>query len=133
MKNIQHRIDESVDEFIGKLQTVVGELAVEVIEQRLTRRRKARRKTDAPHRSPEEISALTEELYAQICQQPGKTMMELSKALGERSQALAVPARTLAKSGRVKKTGIHSYTRYFPVGRQAKLSPKRHQRKQAQH
>jgi hypothetical protein len=116
MKTMQARVDESVDEFIGKLQTVVGEYAVEVIEERLTKRRRKQCHRVSPHRTADEISALAESVYAQICQQPGETMMVLAKAVGQSSAALALPARKLLATGRVKKTGQHAETRYFPVG-----------------
>ena len=119
MKSIHVRVDESVDEFIGKLQTVVGEYATEVIEQRLIKRRKPRgRRATSAHRPSSEISASAETLYGQICSQPGETMVVLSKAVGHSSAALALPARKLVDTGRVKKTGQNAATRYFPVGRQ---------------
>ncbi len=129
MKKIQARVDESVDEFIGKLQTVIGEYAGEAIEQRLLNRRKPRRSRAAsPHRSMSEISALAEALYTQICSQPGETMMVLSQAVGHSSAALALPARKLVDAEMVKKTGRNATTRYFPVGRQpAKRGNKRRQ------
>ena len=43
-------------------------------------------------------------------------MMVLSKAVGQSSAALALPARKLLATGRIKKTGQHAETRYFPVG-----------------
>ncbi len=127
MKNIQARVDESVDELIGKLQTVIGEYAAEAIEQRLINRRKPRRSSArAPHRSTTEVSALAETLYTQICNQPGETMMVLSRAVGHSSAALALPARKLVDAQRVRKTGQSATTRYFPVGRQpAKRGNKR--------
>ena len=45
-------------------------------------------------------------------------MAVLSKAVGHSSAALALPARKLVDTGRVKKTGQNATTRYFPVGRQ---------------
>jgi hypothetical protein len=57
-------------------------------------------------------------LYGAICEQPGATMKVLSKAIGQRSEALALPASKLVRSGSVRKTGQRQHTRYFPVGRQ---------------
>lgn len=124
MKNIQTYVEESVDEFIGKLQKLVGEFAVCVIEQRLTKRRKKQRR-QSPSRSPDEIKAIVNELYAQICKQPGATMISFSKAMNRPSPSLTIPIRKLVAEGKVKKTGQRSDTRYFPVGRQAKLAPER--------
>lgn len=124
MKNVQARLDESVEEFINKLQTVIAELAVEAITQRLRPQLKRRRGPATPYRTPAAVSALADSLYGQICAQPGETMMVLSKAVGEKSGALAVPVRKLLAGGRVKKVGQRADTRYFPVGRQARPKPK---------
>lgn len=123
MKNIQARLDESVEEFIGKLQTVVGEIAADAIKQRLTPQRKKRRGSATQYRTSAEVSSLADALYDQICAHPGETMMVLSKAVGEKSGALALPVRKLLADGRVKKAGQRADTRYFPVGRQARSKP----------
>ena len=119
MKNIQTRVDESIDEFIGRLKRAVGEYAAEMIEQRLAKRDTPRQKarSQVARRSPDQMSALCDGLFKQISHQPGETMMVLSQAMGHSSAALALPARKLLAAGKVRKTGQNEMTRYFPVGR----------------
>ncbi len=128
MKTIQARIDESVEELIHNLNALVGEIALEALAGRTrqkTKRGTRRRSAGQVHRKPEEISALTEELYAQICRYPGETMLTLSNHVKQPAKKLAFPARKLLDAGRIKKTGQRQYTRYFPLGREAKSARRR--------
>jgi hypothetical protein len=121
MKNLQAEVEQSIETLVARLQRAVGEAAIEALEQRLVQRPRAtaKRRSGAPHRSPAEIMSLAEQLYEAICAQPGERMMELSKVVGQRSEALSLPVSKLLKTGRVRKAGNHQYTRYYPVGRQA--------------
>ena len=128
MKTIQARIDESVDELICNLRALVGEMAMDALSRRMRqkpRRSGQRRSVGQVHRKPEEITALTEELYAQICRHPGETMLMLSRHVGQPAKMLAFPACKLVDAGRVKKTGQRQFTRYFPVGREANHAGRR--------
>ena len=90
MKDIQSRIDESVDELMEALSRLVGELAPEAVERRVSqrRRRTAPRRT-VVSRSPVDVQALAERLYAEICDHPGERMMVLKTALGQTCERLA--------------------------------------------
>ena len=68
-----------------------------------------------PRRTPEEIAALGERLYAAICETPGETMMVLAQTVGVTTQDLSVPMGRLKKAGRVRNAGQRSHTRYFPM------------------
>jgi len=128
MKNIQARIEESVEELIGNLNAVVAEIAIETIARRTRKRsvRNDRRSSKGhPHRKPEEIAALAEELHAQICLTPGETMRTLAERVKQPATLLAVPTGKLLDAGRVKKTGQRQFTRYFPVGRVVKKRVRR--------
>lgn len=128
MKTIEARIDESVDELIRNLGSLVGEIALETLARRMRQRprRRVRRRTEGQaHRKPEEISAITEELYAQICRHPGERMATLSKQMKQPAKKLAFPAQKLLDAGRIKKTGQRQFTRYFPVDRESKLGRRR--------
>ena len=128
MKNTEARIAEQVDQLIGNLNTLVGEMALEAIAQRIRRRptrRGGRRSTAQPHRKPEEIEALAETLHSEICRSPGETMLTLSERVKQPAKILAVPTRKLLDAGRIKKTGQRQFTRYFPVGRDAKRARRR--------
>jgi hypothetical protein len=128
MKTIQARIDDRVDELLNSLNVLVGELAVEALARRTRQapKRAGKRRASAhPHRDPEELAELVEKLYAQICRHPGETMSTLSRHLDVPAKALSLPACKLAKAGRVKKAGQRQYTRYFPVGKEAKREARR--------
>lgn len=120
MKDLQAEVDQSVEALVKSLQRAVGEAAIEALAQRLCSRRRERvaRRPGGRHRSPAEIAGLAERLYEAICAQPGERMVALSKAVGQRSEALALPTHKLLVAGRVRKTGKHQFTRYFPIGRQ---------------
>jgi hypothetical protein len=130
MKTIQTRIDESVEELIRNLNVLVGEAALDTLARRMRQNQprvgqRRSRSAAQTHREPEEISALGEELYAQICRHPGETMLTLSKLVKQSPKMLALPSRKLVEAGRVKKTGQKQQTRYFPVGREAKRARRR--------
>ena len=123
MKTIEARIDDRVDELLSSLNALVGELALEALARRTRRTpgRPVKRGPPAqPRREPEEVAVLTEELYAQICKHPGETMVTLSQLMKVPAKALALPACKLAKAGRIKKAGQRQFTRYFPIGQEAK-------------
>jgi len=128
MKTIEARIDEHVDSLISSLNVLVGELAMEALARR-TRRTPGRgsvvkrRSPARPPREPEEVAALAEELYAQICKHPGETMVVLSRHMKVLAKALSLPACKLAKAGRIKKAGQRQSTRYFPIGQEVKRKP----------
>ena len=66
-------------------------------------------------RTPDEIAALGERLYAAICETPGETMMVLAQKVGVTPRDLSVPAGRLKQAGRVRSAGQRSHTRYFPM------------------
>jgi hypothetical protein len=123
MKTIEARIDDRVDDLISSLNALAGELALEALGRRMRRtpRRAVKRRSPAqPRREPEEVSDLAEKLYAEICRHPGETMVSLSRHMNISAKTLRLPACKLAKAGRVKKAGQRQFTRYFPVGKEAK-------------
>ena len=69
----------------------------------------------APRRSPDEVTTLSERLYAAICAKPGESMAVLAPSLGATSRALQVPAAHLKRAGRIRSVGQRQATRYFPM------------------
>lgn len=124
-------MDEKVEAFVSDLQGLVWEAATAALAQALPRKgdRKRQKHRTSEKRSPDEISALMERLYQEICACPGESMGVLSGKLEQRSAALAFPMRRLVELGRVKKTGSRQHTRYYPVGRHAPRSETRRRRK----
>jgi hypothetical protein len=66
-------------------------------------------------RSQEELSALSEALYAAVCARPGETMAVFASQLGTTSAKLDVPVTRLKRAGRVRSVGQRANTRYFPL------------------
>lgn len=69
----------------------------------------------APRRSPDEMTVLSERLYAAICAKPGESMAVLAPTLGATPRALQVPAFHLKRAGRIRTVGQRRATRYFPM------------------
>jgi acyl-CoA reductase-like NAD-dependent aldehyde dehydrogenase len=65
-------------------------------------------------RTPEELSALAEQLYQAICAHPGAPMSELAAKMGATPRELNLPAKQLRLTGRIRSAGQRSATRYFP-------------------
>jgi hypothetical protein len=78
-----------------------------------------------PRRTPTEMSALGERLYAAICAHPGAAMNTLAAELGATPRQLHRPVTTLRRAGRVRSVGQRQQTRYFPMT--AKLAGRRSQ------
>ena len=88
--------------------------ACNVAPTRRARRAKAISGT-GKRRTPEEIAALSEQLYAAICKTPGETLTLLAGQLETTPGALQVPLKRLKQAGRVRSAGQRQLTRYFPM------------------
>src|SRR5690606_33052362 len=66
-------------------------------------------------RSPDEVAALAERLYAAICAQPGAGMVALAKEVGASVRELHHPMTRLKARGRIRSVGKRRLTRYFPM------------------
>ena len=123
MKTIQMRIEEHVDEFVGNLQQLIYQTAVEAVQRatatgtkcpsRTRRQVSARRSTDA-------LTSMTEQLYRVVCEQPGESMNAFGQSLGCKPRELSLCMHRLIAQGRVKKAGERQKTHYFPVDAPAK-------------
>ena len=109
---VREHIAASRTEAIAALERAFAEADSEPAERsqepKQTRQSKQRR-------TPVEIAALGERLYAAICETPGETMMVLAQTLGVTTRDLSVPAGRLKQAGRVRSAGQRSHTRYFPM------------------
>lgn len=86
-------------------------------------RPRAQRKTPteiAPRRSPDEVTALSDRLYAAICTKPGEAMVVLAPVVGATPRALNLPATRLKRAGRIRTVGQRQATRYFPMPKSAR-------------
>lgn len=129
MENIQalidNRIDAMVSEVMSAVRTAASAALMEALGGPATRpggpsqssfKRKVRRGSAGPRRTAAELTELCERLYQQINDAPGKSMSFYAKQLDTPSVALAVVVGKLKKSGRVRKAGERSQTRYFAMG-----------------
>lgn len=69
----------------------------------------------AKRRTPEEIVALSEQLYTAMCKTPGETLTLLAGQLKTTPRALTVPLKLLKSAGRVRSAGHRQFTRYYPM------------------
>ena len=126
MKTIQTRIEEQVDVFVGNLQQLMRETAIEAVERATGANRRPRtRRQMSERRKPEEIAELSESLHRAICTDPGASMRTIGETVGRSPRELALCARRLIREGRVKKAGQRDQTRYFPVDAPAKAKRRR--------
>ena|SRR5258706_7978058 len=73
------------------------------------------RRSMAPRRAPEEVTALGEQFYAVLCRNPGETITTLAPQVGASPRALHVAVARLKRAGRVRSVGQRQHTRYFPM------------------
>jgi hypothetical protein len=66
-------------------------------------------------RPPQEVTALAESLYEQVCAKPGEPMVTFATELGATARELHRPMLTLKRAGRVRSVGERHRTRYFPA------------------
>jgi hypothetical protein len=71
--------------------------------------------SSVPRRTPEELEALAERLFAAVESAPGETMAVLAPSLGVVAKELERPVKRLRKSGRIKTVGERSRMRYYPM------------------
>jgi len=119
-ENLAKRIEQLVREHIAasrKEARAALERAFAEAEREPAQRSQATKRTrqSKQRRTPEEIAALGERLYAAICETPGETMMVLAQELGVTPRELSVPVGRLKQAGRVRSAGQRSHTRYFPM------------------
>ena len=119
-KNLAKRIEQLVREHIAAsrkearaaLERAFAEADSEPAERSQETKRTRQSKQ---RRTPAEIAAVGEQLYAAICETPGETMMVLAQMVGVTPRDLSVPVGRLKQAGRVRSAGQRSHTRYFPM------------------
>lgn len=130
MEHIQALIEERIDSMMNDVMVALRAAAIAALSEALggrgtvngadsqQPRKSARRRSSnvKPSRSKEEIAELGDCLYRQIDAAPGQSMSFYAKELGVTSPQLAVPARRLKKTARVRTVGQRNETKYFPMG-----------------
>jgi hypothetical protein len=121
MKTIQMQIEAQVDEFVGNLQRLIYETAVEAVRRATAAKcRASTQRQVSARRSTEALTSMADQLYQAVCEQPGESMRAFGQKLGCKPRELLLCMRRLLAQGRVKKAGERQNTRYFPVDAPAK-------------
>jgi len=121
MKTIQMQIEAQVDEFVGNLQRLIYETAVDAVQRATAAKRQVRAQRQvSTRRSTEALTSMADQLYQAVCEQPGESMRAFGQTLGCKPRELLLCMRRLLAQGRVKKAGERQNTRYFPVDAPAK-------------
>lgn len=132
-KSLEQSIEESVEQRVREHIALLEKAAVEAVRRGVRQalgatsteisskpRRKSRAasKTAAKRarRSPSELVALEEQLYAAICARPGEGMVTYAVAVQSTSEKLNHPMRALRSAGRIRSVGRKGRARYFPTG-----------------
>lgn len=76
---------------------------------------RAPRRAAGGRRSPDEIAAIGEQLYAAVVADPGETMAVLAPGVGATPSELHRPMAMLKRDGRVRSVGQRHQTRYYPT------------------
>jgi len=154
MSDIDKRIEDRIRAFTQELRDLLRQAAVEAITTALsssppanassqpTERAAKRKRSSSPsrqtiapaeRRSPQQMARVVDLLLAQVTAQPGQTIEQIAKALGMPVRQLSRPVGKLLASGRIRKTGIKRYTRYFPAdapsSARAKKASSKHRRR----
>mgnify|MGYP006995637744 CR=1 FL=1 len=119
-QKIQAAVEQLVREHLAACEAAAS-VAVRAAFERASQppsKRSASKSTRSParRRSPEELTALQERLYAAIRRHPGETMAVIGPAAGATAQELERPVIRLRQQGRVRSVGRRQATRYFPMG-----------------
>jgi predicted Zn-dependent protease len=120
--NLELQIEELVGEHVAALRRT----ATSAVERAFARMAGGKARSEqqrasstvrvaGQRRAPEELTALSDRLYAVICAHPGATMVTLAAEMGATARELNRPARQLRRTGRVRSAGQRQATRYFPM------------------
>jgi predicted transcriptional regulator len=121
MNTIQMQIEAQVDEFVGNLQRLIYDTAVEAVQRATAAKSQVRAQRQvSARRSTEALTSMADQLYRTVCEQPGESMRAFGQTLGCNPRELLLCMRRLLAQGRVKKAGERQNTRYFPVDAPAK-------------
>ena len=124
-QELAKQIEQVVREHIA-ISQAVAQAAIERVfaEARGESGRQPRQATPTTRRlrrrASDEVAALSEKLYAAVCELPGETMAVLARRVGVTSRELKVPVARLKTAGSVRTVGRRSQMRYFPLVGNAK-------------
>ena len=115
---LEQKIDKLIREHLRECEAAASAAVLAAFGRAPSRPAKTKTKssrTMSPRRSPEVLAALSEQLYQEICRQPGETMAVIAGALGMTARELQRPSTLLRRAGRVRSIGKAQGVRYFPM------------------
>lgn len=120
---LEKQVEELVREYVASCQQAAAAAVERAFgtatspEPRGSGRKSRRSSRPSPtkRRNPEELAALSEQLYAAVCAKPGETMKVLAADVGVTPRELSRPMTLLKRAGKVRSTGQRHQTRYFPM------------------
>jgi len=121
--DLAERIEQLVREHIAASRKVAKEAIDRTFAEasgESTRQPPRTKRTQQRRRAPDEVLALSEQLYAAVCEMPGETMTVLARQVGVTSRELTVPGARLKQAGRVRVVGQRSRMRYFPMASESR-------------
>ncbi len=132
MSDIQHAINERIDEFVAQITELAKQAALETLESGLSgggRRGSdkvltggARGRRKSGKRSPEEIQVHADELLNHLRENQGQRMEAIAKALGSTTKDLTLPIKKLLQQGLVRVEGQKRATSYYPAPPKSKAT-----------
>lgn len=124
-KSFEQQIRNSIEAFVEELSTLVRQAAIQSVNDAFagpsqggTPRRRAgspagRRKGEK--RDPADLAQLEALLLSAIKSAPGQRMEQIAKGMKTSTKELALPAKKLISSGKLKTKGDRRATKYFPA------------------
>ena len=128
---LDSQIQDHIQAFVEELTLLIKRAAVLSVAEALNeggsrrgpgRPRGAARSTVAPagagrrkgaKRDPQELEALTEKLNAYIKSHGGQRIEQIAQGMGTSTKELALPAKKLLATKKIKTTGTRRATKYF--------------------
>lgn len=125
MSEIERRIREKIETFVGELNELVREAALDAVSEALgsTSRRpkrgapskpRARSRGPGQKRSQSEIDRMAKSLASYVDKHPGEGAITIAKALGMTTKDLVLPMKKLLASGQLMTKGQKRATKYYP-------------------
>jgi hypothetical protein len=127
---LDSQIQDHIQSFVEELTLLIKRAAVQSVAEALNeggrrgpgRPRAAARLAAAPagasrrkgaKRDPQELEALTEKLNAYIKSHGGQRIEQIAQGMGTSTKELALPAKKLLATKKIKTTGTRRATKYF--------------------
>jgi hypothetical protein len=128
---LDSQIQDHIQSFVEELTLLIKRAAVQSVAEALNegggrrgpgRPRGAARSSGAPagasrrkgaKRDPQELEALTEKLHGYVKAHGGQRIEQIAQGMGTSTKELALPAKKLLATKKIRTTGTRRATKYF--------------------